>query len=183
MEKIRLLVFILLSIPIVLLSRHSLLHLRAHGFYRFAAWECILWLAISNIRYWFDKPFSLPQVISWICLFYCLYLVLAGAITMKKTGKADEKRVGDLYTFEKTTCLIESGIFRYVRHPLYGSLLFLTWGIYLKHPDLFLMRIALLSTIFLILTSLVEEQENIAYFGDIYKDYRKRTKMFLPFLI
>jgi protein-S-isoprenylcysteine O-methyltransferase Ste14 len=104
-------------------------------------------------------------------------------MTMKKTGKADDKREGDLYTFEKTTRLVETGIFRYVRHPLYGSLLFLTWGIYLKHPDLFLMRIALLSTIFLILTSLVEERENITYFGDKYRVYRNRTKMFLPFLI
>jgi protein-S-isoprenylcysteine O-methyltransferase Ste14 len=87
-----------------------------------------------------------------------------------------------LYTFEKTAEVIETGIFRYIRHPLYGSLIFFTWGIYFKHAEKGLLRIVV-ATIFLAITSLVEEQENIAYFGEKYNQYMKRTRMFVPFIM
>lgn len=103
---------------------------------------------------------------------------------MKMTGKADSNRTdGSLYDFEKTTELIETGIFKYVRHPLYGSLIFLTWGIFLKNIDLLISIVSLISTIFLILTALIEEKEDIRYFGNGYLEYMKRTKMFVPFLL
>ena len=180
---VKIIVFIILSIPVIYVSRKSLLSASHHGFYRFLAWECILWLAISNITYWFDDPFSLAQIISWICLFYCIYPVTAGVIEMKKMGKSDETRDHSLHGFEKTKDLVETGIFRYIRHPLYSSLLFLTWGILFKHITLSLLIIALLSTVFLFATAITEEKENIAYFGEKYKDYMKRTRMFVPFVI
>jgi protein-S-isoprenylcysteine O-methyltransferase Ste14 len=175
--------FLFLSIPVVTLSWRSLSRITNHGFYRFLAWECILWLAVSNITYWFDDPFSPRQIISWILLIYCIYPLIAGTILIHKRGKPDIKRDNSLHTFEKTTELIETGIFRYIRHPLYSSLLFLTWGIFFKHTTLFMLIIAGLSSVFLLTTALMEEKENIAYFGDKYKEYMKRTKMFVPFVL
>jgi protein-S-isoprenylcysteine O-methyltransferase Ste14 len=179
----KILAFLILSIPIIMLSRKSMFNVSNHGLYRFLAWECILWLIVSNIRYWFVDSFSLPQILSWIFLIVCAYLVIAGALLMKKLGKPDESRDNSLHSFEKTTELIETGIFKYIRHPLYGSLLFLTWGVFLKHFNWFLLIIALLSTVFLFATALMEEKEDIAYFGDKYKEYMKRTKMFVPFVL
>jgi protein-S-isoprenylcysteine O-methyltransferase Ste14 len=179
----KIIAFIVLSIPVVIVSWRSLFSLTNHGLYRFLAWECILWLAVSNIRYWFDDPFSIKQIISWICLFYGIYPVTAGAILMNKVGKPDQSRDNSLHTFEKTTELIEIGIFKYIRHPLYSSLLFLSWGVFLKHTNIFLLVIVLLSTAFIVATSLMEEKENIAFFGEKYKEYRKRTKMFVPFVV
>lgn len=102
---------------------------------------------------------------------------------MSKTGKAEKQRDDkDLYEFEKTTVLIDTGIFRYIRHSLYGSLLFLTWGIFFKRPEFYLLIISLLSSVFLIITAKIEERENVSYFGDRYLDYQNRTKMFVPFL-
>jgi protein-S-isoprenylcysteine O-methyltransferase Ste14 len=180
---IKIIVFLLLSIPVVIFSWRSLSRLTNHGFYRFLAWECILWLAINNIRYWFDDPFSFRQIVSWIFLFYCIYPATAGAILMKKLGKPNLARDGSLYSFEKTTELIEAGVFKTIRHPLYSSLLFLTWGIFLKHITLFMLVFALLSTVFLFATALMEEKENIAFFGEKYRDYIKRTKMFIPYIV
>ena len=183
LQLAKIIAFIFLSIPVVIISWRSLFSFYHHGLYRFLAWECILWLAVSNFRYWFHDWLSLTQIISWICLLYCLYPVIAGVVLMKKLGKPDEKRENTLHTFEQTTELIETGIFRYIRHPLYSSLLFLTWGIFFKHIDLFLLIIAILSTIFLFATALFEEKENIAFFGDKYKKYMKRTKMFVPYIL
>ena len=88
---------------------------------------------------------------------------------MKKTGKpATDRKEETLYKFERTTELIDTGIFKYIRHPLYSSLLFLTWGIFLKSTSMELMIVSLLSTLFLYLTAIFDEKECIDYFGDKY---------------
>ncbi len=105
-------------------------------------------------------------------------------MVMKKSGKPDpDRNEKNLYHFEKTAELIKSGLFRYIRHPLYGSLLFLTWGIYLKQTTMSLLVISVLSTIFLIITAKIEERENIRFFGDEYREFIKETRMFVPFLL
>ncbi|OGW39433.1 MAG: hypothetical protein A2Y97_02570 [Nitrospirae bacterium RBG_13_39_12] len=179
-----LIVFGILSILLVIISWRTLFNIKSHGFYRFFSWECILWLAVNNYRYWFDNPFCIKQIFSWISLFYSLFLVIIGIKLMKRAEKTQKNRVDNaLYRFEKTTELIETGIYKYVRHPLYGSLLFLTWGIYFKNTTPVLLMVSVISTIFLYLTARVEEKENITYFGEKYRDYMKRSKMFVPFLI
>lgn len=181
---VRYLVFGILSVPIIVLSWRTLFNIRSHGFYRFFAWECILWLLASNYKFWFDNPFSVKQILSWILLFYSIYPVVAGSVQLKKDGKPGSNRAEKaLYAFEKTSKLVDTGIFKYIRHPLYSSLIFLTWGIFLKYPTGFLFVVALLSSAFLYLTAFFDEKECIQYFGDQYRDYMKRTKRFIPFLI
>lgn len=173
-----------LSIPLVIISRRNLFHPKHHGFYRFFGWECILWLVINNYSYWFENPFRINQIISWIVLIYSLFLLIPGVILLKRLGKPDRARTDNaLYDFEKTTKLAETGIYKYVRHPLYGSLIFLSWGICFKNPALSMVIVTIFSTIFFYVTSRVEEQENIDYFGDRYRDYMKKSRMFIPYLL
>jgi len=180
----RIIIFAILSIPVIILSRRTLFNVRSHGFYRFLSWECMLWLLASNFRFWFDDPFSLKQIFSWILLFYSIYPVVVGTIQLKKAGKPGGIRDEDaLYDFEKTSELVDTGIYKYIRHPLYSSLIFLTWGIFLKNTTVFLFVIALLSTAFLYLTARFDEKECIRYFGQKYAGYMNRTKMFIPFLV
>jgi protein-S-isoprenylcysteine O-methyltransferase Ste14 len=180
---ITLFVFTLLAIPLIIISFRSLKKPGSHGFYRFFGWEATLFLAVCNIRFWFTDPSSIPQIISWICLFYALYLVIAGVILLKKRGKAQKSREDTaLFAFEKTTQLVETGLFRYIRHPLYGSLLFLSVGIFLKHPACFQLVVTLFSSVMYYLTARMDEKECVAYFGDVYRAYMKRTKMFIPWI-
>ena len=179
----RILIFIVLSIPVIAISWRTLFHPRSHGFYRFFAWEGILWLAASNYRYWFSDPLSVNQIVAWILLVLSAYMVIAGVMRFAKNGKIDRSRDAEtLFGFEKTTKLIDRGIYRYIRHPLYASLIFLAWGIVLKHPTTGLLAVTLISTIMLYLTSRYDEKECIAYFGDQYLEYMKRTSMFIPFI-
>jgi len=179
----RIIIFVILSLPVVFLSRRALFVVKSHGFYRFFSWECILWLFVSNYQFWFDDPFSIRQIFSWILLFISIYLVIAGVVRLKRKGKPVENRdEKDLFQFEKTSELIDQGIFKYIRHPLYSSLFFLTWGIFLKNIDTSLLFIAVLSSLFLFLTAIFDEKECIRYFGNQYNEYMKRTKRFIPFL-
>ena len=180
----KIIAFTILSVPLILFSWRTLFQLKSHGFYRFFSWESILGLLICNLPYWFDDPFCFRQVCSWILLVVSIYLVSAGVILLKRKGKPNSKRAEKgLYKFEKTSELVESGIFKYIRHPLYSSLIFLTWGIFLKHIALPLFLISVISTQFLWLTALFDEKECIGYFGEKYKSYMKQTKRFIPFVV
>ena len=179
-----LLVFGILSLPVIAISRRTLFNPRSHGFYRFFSWECIIWLLASDYKFWFDDPFSFKQILSWILLFGAVYLVIAGVIQLKKAGKPiKERNEKALYDFEKTSSLVDTGIFKYIRHPLYASLIFLTWGIFLKNMNGQLFLTAMLSTVFLYATAVFDEKECIHFFGNPYRDYMKRCKRFVPFLI
>jgi protein-S-isoprenylcysteine O-methyltransferase Ste14 len=176
-------IFSVLSIPIIIVSLGSLKKFKSHGFYRFLSWECMAWLLTNNYKGWFTNFLSRPHIISWLTLILSTYFVIAGIVEIKKKGKASKSRTGnELYAFEKTTELVESGIFGYIRHPLYSSLVFLTLGIYLKNPTVQLLSFALLSSIFLFITARFDEKECIYYFGDKYIMYMKRTKMFIPYI-
>jgi len=180
----RLIVFGILSLPVIYLSWRALFKINSHGFYRFFSWECILWLFVSNYNYWFVDALSIKQIFSWIFLFYSVYLIIAGVALMQKKGKQVNTRDdAALFQFEKTSELIDTGIFKYIRHPLYSSLLFLTWGIFLKNTTYFLLFVTISSTVFLYLTALFDEKECIQYFGNQYREYIKRTKRFIPFVI
>lgn len=179
-----LLFFLVLSIPVMVISWRTLFNVKSHGFYRFFAWEGILWLAINNWRYWFDDPASLKQLVSWILLLISGYLVIAGSRVFIKTGKIDRSREDkNLFGFEKTTKLIETGVYRFIRHPLYASLFYLAWGIFFKHTTTTLLLVTVLSSFLLYLTSRFDEKECLGYFGEEYRTYMSRTWMFVPYLL
>ena len=180
----RLLIFGILSLPVIFISWKTLFRFGTHGFYRFFSWECILWLLATNFKYWLDNPFIVTQLLSWAFLFISIYFLLSGALLLKKMGKPNKERneVG-LYKFELTSRLVDSGIFKYIRHPLYSSLLFLTLGIFLKNITIETLIVSCLSTMFLFLTAKADENECVQYFGKQYIEYMKRTKRFVPLVI
>ncbi len=179
----RVIVFVIASILIIYISRKSVLHPGAHGFYRFFAWECMLALAMINVSYWFREPLSLQQIASWFLLCISLFLVASGVLLLKKIGKPNRERVDDkLIAFEKTSTLVTIGVYKYIRHPLYSSLLFLAWGIFLKYLSWPGLLLVLSSALFLFLTAMRDEAECLEHFGDAYHGYMRGTKRFIPFL-
>jgi len=181
---VKILIFAILSVPIIILSWRTLFDIKSHGFYRFFSWEGIVWLFATNYSVWFDNPFTVKQIFSWIFLIISGYLMTVGVILMIKIGKPDKNRSNKtLFQFEQTTELVDKGIYKYIRHPLYSSLLFLTWGIFLKNLTLELLIVSILSTIFIYLTAIFDEKECVIFFGDKYNEYKKRSKRFIPFII
>jgi protein-S-isoprenylcysteine O-methyltransferase Ste14 len=176
--------FVVLSTALIYISRASLRVPSSHGFYRFFAWEFLLVLFLLNMKRWFHDAFSFHQLISWPLLFISGILVIYSLYLLWFVGKPDEKRPDDvIYPIEKTTVLVTEGTFRYIRHPIYSSLLFLAWGIFFKDPSWLAGLLAAGATFFLVRTARVEEGENIRYFGEDYQEYMKRTRMFIPFLL
>ena len=179
----KVILFVLATIGITWVSRSSLRNVQFHGFYRFFAWETILILFLVNMNYWFEDPFSLRQIISWSFLIVSLVLIYQGVQLFRRQGRLDQERNDPaLVGIEKTTELVKTGVYKYIRHPFYSSLLFLGWGILLKNVNWICALLAVVTTILLIITARKEEIENIEFFGENYQEYMKRTKMFVPFI-
>jgi protein-S-isoprenylcysteine O-methyltransferase Ste14 len=167
--------FIIISGVIIWISIPSLRQPGSHGFYRFFAWEIILGMFILNLHGWFENPFAWHQVISWILLFFSLIAVIYGIILLRFFGKPTDP-------LEATTRLVVKGIYRFIRHPLYASLLYLAWGLFFKSPSLLDGCLVFVCTAFLYATSRADEAESLAKFGEEYAIYMKKTKKFIPFV-
>jgi protein-S-isoprenylcysteine O-methyltransferase Ste14 len=180
---VKLACLLLATVGLAYVSRASLAVPGSHGFFRFFAWETILALALLNIDVWFRDPFSWHQLISWILLVASAILVIAGVRLLRQMGKPDAQRYDvPMVAFEKTTTLVTTGVYRYIRHPLYSSLLFLAWGIFFKAPSWLGGLLAVAATLFLVATARVEESENLRFFGEAYREYASQTKKFIPYL-
>lgn len=177
-------IFLVGSSILIALSWKPLHHPGSHGFYRFFAWEAILALFLTNASFWFYKPFAWNQIIAWTLLLLSLMPLVFGVHSLRTRGKPAEQRDGDpsLLTFEKTTTLVTSGVYRYIRHPLYSSLFLLAWGIFFKSPSWLGAFLVITASLFVFATARADERECTQFFGAAYREYMKKTKRFIPYL-
>jgi protein-S-isoprenylcysteine O-methyltransferase Ste14 len=171
----QLLLFVLFTAVAVVWSRHAWQTRQTYGFFRFLAFETLFLLIVKNVEWWFDDPLVLRQIVSWVLLAGSIGLAVHGFYLLRAIGQAQ------INIIEGTQTVVETGAYRYIRHPLYGSLLLATWGAFLKHVDGLGVGLALGATAFLIATARYEEEFNVDRFGAAYEDYMTRTKMFIPF--
>jgi protein-S-isoprenylcysteine O-methyltransferase Ste14 len=177
-------IFLAASAGITRLSWRSLRDRRCHGFYRFFAFELLAALILVNVPMWFRDPFSARQLASWVFGAASIGLAIEGFRLLRQVaGPTSTTFPGTNLPFENTRTLVTIGAYRFIRHPLYASLLALVCCAYLKNPlAMSAIVLALGASGFLIATSIVEERENLAHFGATYADYMKRTRRFFPFL-
>jgi protein-S-isoprenylcysteine O-methyltransferase Ste14 len=154
----------------------SIRHKRYHGIARFFSFESIFLIVLLNVKIWFREPFSILQIISWIFLISSIYFAVAGFILLKRVGKPDSN-------FENTSVLVKEGLYKYIRHPLYLSLVMVGTGAMLKDPGFQQLVLGGINLFALWLTARIEEREMMSRFGGEYAQYMKETKMFIPFII
>jgi protein-S-isoprenylcysteine O-methyltransferase Ste14 len=178
-------VFCAVSAVLLYLSRNALRNPRAHGFYRFIAWELMLVLVLRNLPVWGRDPFAPHQLASWLLIAASIGLAVHGVRLLRSIGRpaADARVDPELFGFERTSSLVTTGVFRYIRHPMYAALLFLDWGAYLKDPMSPVGAVlAIGASVALLLTALRDEAECVAHFGPAYSDYMRTSKRFVPFV-
>ncbi len=101
--------------------------------------------------------------------------IVYGVILLRTVGKPTDE-------LEATTRLVTQGIYYFIRHPLYASLLYLGWGLFFKSPSLLDGCLAVVTTAFLYATARADEAECLVKFGEEYAGYMKKSKMFIPFV-
>lgn len=139
-----------------------------------------LWLSplayLLNPR-WMDwSKIGLPEWARWLgvgtgvlCVLgiYWLFSSLGSGITPTSATRREHR-------------LVTTGIYRYIRHPLYtfGSALFVSFG--LMADNWFIALLGILAFMLMAARTSKEEANLIAQFGDEYRTYMKRTGKFLP---
>lgn len=169
---LRLGIFVALSalLATTLRGRH------AHRFNRYFAFVTAIGLVLLNADVWFRDPLAPRQLVSWV--------LLAGSIVFAEEGFRLLRGMGaPTGGFEDTTHLVTTGLYRFVRHPMYGSFLLGAAGAFLKRPSLVGLALLLLVAAFIVATARVEERGNVEKFGEAYRAYQKETKLFIPFLV
>jgi protein-S-isoprenylcysteine O-methyltransferase Ste14 len=76
--------------------------------------------------------------------------------------------------------LVISGLYRYIRHPLYTAGLIFIWLLPLMTVNILTINISL--TLYILIGTYFEERKLRAEFGRGYIDYAAVTPMFIPFL-
>ena len=104
------------------------------------------------------------------------FIVIAGRYQLKQFGEG-------ILTIKEDHKLITSGIYKYIRHPIYGGGIIGIIGFYCAFQSLVVLII--MSVVYFVIFRhrlLFEEELLIEEFGDQYKEYRKKTKLLIPFL-
>ena len=76
--------------------------------------------------------------------------------------------------------LVVSGLYRFVRHPLYLFGLIFLWGVPVMSWNLLALNIGF--SVYLLAGARLEERKLLLEYGEVYAEYRRRTPMIIPFL-
>jgi protein-S-isoprenylcysteine O-methyltransferase Ste14 len=111
-----------------------------------------------------------------------LCAVLAVAVGVMQIGAASFLGLRPLIVPVETTppSLVTTGLYRFVRHPLYTAGILFIWASPVMTTNLLALYIG--ATIYFVVGSLDEEYRMRREFGDAYREYCRRTPMLIPFL-
>jgi protein-S-isoprenylcysteine O-methyltransferase Ste14 len=78
--------------------------------------------------------------------------------------------------------LVVSGMYRFVRHPLYfGTLIFIA-GLYLLFPTESMLVVLIISYVYIWIGSRLEEQKLRDLYGESYTAYARKVKSLIPYV-
>jgi len=131
--------------------------------------EGVLWghTLFDTIGYW-------GMYINIACGSVGIFLIMNGWYNIYKKYWSKESGTGTL---------VETGIYKYIRHPQYTGLLLLSFGMMVEWATLPLLILYPVMVLMYVRLAKKEEQDMIAEFGIDYRNYMKDTKMFIPHLI
>jgi len=145
-------------------------------FAAFSFLPVIMLVLLFPDRHLYTIPFP------WIILSMAIqFLGVVGIIVgIRQTGLGSFFGLEQLINPYKdaSTPLVTTGLYRYVRHPLYVAGLLLIWFTPLMTLNLLFAILGL--TLYLLSGAYFEERKLLREFGDIYAEYRRRTPMLIP---
>lgn len=125
---------------------------------------------------------QIPNVTSSIQVIGILLLIIGAGISIsaRKTLGTNWAHAFE-YQVKKKQELVTSGIYRYIRHPIYtGVILGFIGGELVAKSYLVLIGIFIITAVYH--QALLEEKLLVKHFGDSYRRYMKRTKILIPYL-
>jgi len=131
--------------------------------------EGMLWghTLISSIGLW-------GMYINMICAAVALFLILNGWYNIYKKYWSKETGAGSL---------VQTGVYRVIRHPQYAGLMLLSLGMMIEWATLPMLLLYPVMIFMYVRLAKREEKDMLSEFGDAYRTYMEKTKMFIPFIV
>ena len=127
-----------------------------------------IWLYASLfIRYGLSVIFIVPGLIIMIICIRKYFYELSGI-------QALENKPVEMPTLQQT------GLHKYVRHPLYFGTLLFVWGLFLLLPTLSNFIAVVVLTIYVLIGIHLEEQKLVLEYGEQYEQYSKKVPKLIP---
>ena len=132
----------------------------------------ILWMN----NYWVRSP-SIGRIVASIA-----FLILGGVLSWTSA-----RTLGRQWRFDAGLNadhqLVQSGAYRFVRHPIYASMLCMLLGTgFLLTPALMLLVSVVLFFIGVEIRIRIEDALLASRFGETFRDYQRRVPAYLPFI-
>lgn len=122
---------------------------------------------------------ALPIWVSWLGI----ALLVLGVVFRQYAITVLGRFFSPVIQIQQDHRLVESGPYRYLRHPTYTGLLLAFYGAGLALGNwIILVTFVVLPTIAILRRIRVEEEMLVAHFGKEYEDYKSRTNKLIPFI-
>jgi protein-S-isoprenylcysteine O-methyltransferase Ste14 len=124
--------------------------------------------------------YLVPVPWSWFMVGGELMAAAALLIAFRQTDIWDFIGLRQLGESDKPSKLTTTGLYQYIRHPLYSAGMAFIWLLPLMTINTLMVNIGL--TVYVIIGASFEERKLRRTFGQEYIDYSAATPMFIPFL-
>jgi protein-S-isoprenylcysteine O-methyltransferase Ste14 len=127
-----------------------------------------------------EDLYTIPRPWVYLTTTIQLLAVLAIAIGILQTGLWDFLGFHQLAGLEEERNheLVVGGLYRWVRHPLYSAGIVFIWLVPVMTRNLLALNLGL--TLYLVVGAFFEERKLAREYGVAYRDYKRRTPMFVP---
>ena len=161
-------------------KKHGALAYRYH-FYHYVIPILVTWYAFCFHPLFVSGPELLPL---WIAIFIGILLLLLAILTevqIEKSGFDVTTHGMDIFTvFPEETPPVHGEVYSFIRHPLYFSLLCLSLCLAFFRNNLMAILVALIFLIPILTAIYLEDRELVERYGDVHRDYIKRTAAIIP---
>jgi len=134
-------------------------------------------IPVGVLTVWFG---FLLLPIPWLVAWLVCGVIFAPGICVWVLSKREFDRSGQNLHSKTGVTLVTSGIYASIRHPHYLALMLVCLSIALGFKSLVALLIAIVNVIVGYWFTLEEEKELIQQFGDGYREYKARVRMFIP---
>jgi len=114
------------------------------------------------------------RIIGFVLYLPAIFFVGLAFINLRHKGKPED-------AWERTTVVIQTGVYGMVRHPLYFGTTIWTVGVMLVFPSVPTILLGLACIACFCIASRKEDDYNIEKFGPAYKEYMQKVPMFNVF--
>ncbi len=126
-------------------------------------------MAAITTSHWLFIPTLLSSALAWLLILSGSAIIVTGMVSLR--WKAAAPSLND--------SLVTSGVYAYVRHPLYSGMFLQLAGLFLGIPQIAMLFASLIGLLWIVLQARLEEIDLLQRLP-VYKEYMQRVPRFLP---